>query len=490
MPHAPPINRLNRSFGRRPPPPKPPRFPALRRATTRATLIGRAAGEALQAGAARARAQTGRMASLLSKASGRALDHGRRRLALVAPRGLAMAHAVLRGMRGLAGHIVRASRRLFAGLRAISGRVAAGSLRMAHQVLVRLRHLLAMVATIDLAGRLRQVLATLGGMAIIALLGGLFVMANQESRTAGAIMPVAVAVAPPPVTVPPRPPAATREVQAPEPEPDAKPEPVMAGPAAPTPAGALPPWRRFAALPAEGTGPKLAIVIDDLGLDGAATRRLAALEGPLTLAFLPYAADLPAQTALVRAAGHELLVHLPMAPRGGLADPGPMALSGESGETEMRRRIAWNLSRFEGYVGVNNHMGSGLTENATAMRIVMQELAERGRLFLDSRTTPATVARRAARSAGIPNASRDIFLDNDQDARAVEVQFDKLEALARRHGTAIGIGHPHAETLATLERRLQQARARGFVLVPISALVDDPGETRIAAAGTGNAGTR
>jgi len=242
-----------------------------------------------------------------------------------------------------------------------------------------------------------------------------------------------------------------------------------------------PAWLRYAAeTPESDASARVVVVIDDLGLDRAALERLLSLPGPLTLSFLPYAEGLERQTRAARRAGHELLVHLPMAPKSGLSDPGPMALLAGLDEAELARRLNWNLSRFSGFVGVNNHMGSRLTEESSAMRQVMRALAGRGLLFLDSRTTPETVAQRQAAAAGLPNAARDVFLDNEQSAEAVAKGLDSLESLARHTGLAIGIGHPHPETIAALAAWLPGLAERGVVLVPISAAVKAPETARAA----------
>jgi polysaccharide deacetylase 2 family uncharacterized protein YibQ len=77
----------------------------------------------------------------------------------------------------------------------------------------------------------------------------------------------------------------------------------------------------------------------------------------------------------------------------------------------------------------------------------------------------------AARDYGVPALRRDVFLDADPAPAAIEAQWRRLLARARAHGTAIGIGHPHAATLALLERELPELAASGVALVPLSALL-------------------
>jgi len=251
-------------------------------------------------------------------------------------------------------------------------------------------------------------------------------------------------------------------------------------------AGVAPPWRRFAvAAPAVPPGtPRIAIVIDDMGMNRRNTRAAMTLPPPLTMAFLSYAPDLLEVTRAARRAGHELLVHVPMQPRGADADPGPKVLTTDLPAEALRARLDWALSRFSGYVGINNHMGSAMTADREGMRLILAELKRRGLLFLDSRTTAQSVAVGVSETLDVPHAARDLFLDNVQDVAAIKANLLRLEQIARKHGTAIAIGHPHDSTLAALRAWIPQARRRGIALVPISAVVDGGGNAdRLAEAG-------
>lgn len=234
----------------------------------------------------------------------------------------------------------------------------------------------------------------------------------------------------------------------------------------------LPAWRRFAVVsPETGGRPMVVVVIDDLGMDRKRTARAISLHGPLTLSFLPYADDLNKQTAAARAAGHELLMHVGMEPVSASVDPGPNALLTGLDSKEIHELLEWNLGRSEGYVGINNHMGSKFTADSSAMMVVMKMLKRRGLLFLDSRTTGRSVGANLARELGVPVAERNIFLDNVNETAAVDARLGELERLARRKGYAVAIGHPRDATLNALERWLQNLGDRGFALVPLSAVV-------------------
>ena len=228
------------------------------------------------------------------------------------------------------------------------------------------------------------------------------------------------------------------------------------------------------AVPFDDSGgrPMIALVLDDLGLNRPNTRRAAALPGPLTLAFMTYAEKIEGMLETAREAGHELLVHMPMQPRDADYNPGPNALIVGLDEEELARRIDWGLSRFEGFVGVNNHMGSLFTTSLPGMGQVMAELKRRGLLYLDSKTAGASVGSGLALRLGVPYAERDVFIDNDHgDKAAIRRQLAALEATAARRGYAVGIGHPHTATLDVLSEWLAEVEQRGFALVPISAVV-------------------
>ena len=252
-----------------------------------------------------------------------------------------------------------------------------------------------------------------------------------------------------------------------------------------------PAWQRYAVPVAPSDGrPRIAIVIDDLGLSAARSRRVAALPAPLTLAILPYGRAAVAMAREFRARGHEVLVHLPMQPGRASADPGPQALTVDLDDAELARRIAWNLDRFGGYVGANNHMGSRFTRDPAGMLTVIAELKRRGLLFLDSRTTPATVGALVAERLGVPGLERDFFLDSEGPTSDVAAVLRQVEQRARRTGRAIAIGHPFPVTLQALRLWLPAARAAGFQIVPISALITPPPAAAVSGApGGGDDGT-
>jgi polysaccharide deacetylase 2 family uncharacterized protein YibQ len=237
--------------------------------------------------------------------------------------------------------------------------------------------------------------------------------------------------------------------------------------------GVLLPW--LAAHPAaadcDGSGSRwLAIIIDDLGYSAAASRGAVALPAPVTLSIIPGTPHAEETAQQGAALGKEIMVHLPMSSADTpVADP--IALTEHLTADGFDRVLAEALASVPGARGVNNHMGSHLTTDPVAMQRLMQTLRAEGLFFIDSRTSADTVAAAEAERAGIPHASRNVFLDHDPEADRVAHEFDRAVSLARTQGTAIAIGHPHRDTLAVLRQRLV-ALPEDILVVPASSIVD------------------
>ncbi len=229
---------------------------------------------------------------------------------------------------------------------------------------------------------------------------------------------------------------------------------------------------------------RVSIVIDDLGQSIAHLEQLSALQLPLSIAVIP---GLPASARTVREAsrrGIELLLHQPMEPHENTGkNPGESVLLTSMPPEAVRGQVRAGLAAVPGAVGVNNHMGSRFTEDAAGVGALMAELKEHRLFWLDSRTSPASRGVEAARAAGVPAVARDVFIDAEVDADFIRGQLRKLVETARARGSAVGIGHPHPETIAALRELRDELLASGVQLVPVSRLVRSaPARTPVPAA--------
>jgi uncharacterized protein len=216
--------------------------------------------------------------------------------------------------------------------------------------------------------------------------------------------------------------------------------------------------------------PRLAIVIDDFGNDRAQADALFRLSYPLTLSVLPHLANSGEIAEEAHRRGYQVLLHLPVATVSGQKDE-PIELHPGMDAIAVGQTFAAMLDTVPYAAGVNNHEGSLGTSDPTLMNELMPLLHDRNLFFVDSRTTAATVAATAARTAGVPATSRNVFLDDEQSPGAIRKQFALAIRDAREKGSALAIGHPHPETLQVLTEMLPEVERQGVTLVFASDLV-------------------
>ena len=220
--------------------------------------------------------------------------------------------------------------------------------------------------------------------------------------------------------------------------------------------------------------PRIALVIVGLGLSEASTQAaIQRLPGAVTLAFAPYAKTLDRWIPLARAAGHEVLLTLPMEPDNFPADdPGPHTLLTSLAPAENLKRLRWVLSRTSGYVGVINDMGSRFTTSSRHLDPVLGELKRRGLMFVDSGASLRSVAARMATRIGLARAINNRFIDVKASREAIDQRLSELERIARTSGHALGVGTTYPVTFERVGRWLRRFEKKGLILVPVSALAN------------------
>ena len=320
--------------------------------------------------------------------------------------------------------------------------------------------------------------------------------------------PQAATPVPPPAPAPspsPAPPAPQRSVERPPPPPPApppapavKPPPISRSGAlavAPDPAlvqktpdGPLPiiapdgrrAWQVYARpFDTADKRPRVAILLAGLGTSDAATEAaIQGLPGAVTLAFWPYSERLDTWIRLARAAGHEVLLNLPMEPENyPTFDPGPKTLLTSLSPQQNIERLEWALSRVTGYVGVADYMGSRFTASRSDLEPVLETLNRRGLLFVDSHATTRSLAPEIAYGIGLPWAANSRFIDDAQVSRAaIDGKLRELEQIARSSKRALGIGAPYPVTLERINAWATTLAEKGIALAPVTAILESKPE--------------
>ncbi|MFN8757571.1 MAG: divergent polysaccharide deacetylase family protein [Tagaea sp.] len=296
---------------------------------------------------------------------------------------------------------------------------------------------------------------------------------REQAATPAPAPPVQSEPAPPPVAAQPAPVQPPRPTPAPQAAPQQAARPAL--PPLPPRDVEAPTWVRFSRpFDPEDRRPRIAIVMTDLGKSQAATNAAVQnLGGAITLAFSPYADNLTQWVALARAAGHEVLLNVPMEPADFPAtDPGPQTLLTTLSARQNLERLDSLLGRAQGYVGIATFAGSRFTTSTDAMRPVVDRLFARGLLLLDSRAAPNSLAARVADEVGVPRAYADRVLDVEASRPAIDRALADLERIARANGAAVGIAQPFPVTFERLINWLPLVENRGFVIAPLSAVVN------------------
>ena len=230
-------------------------------------------------------------------------------------------------------------------------------------------------------------------------------------------------------------------------------------------AALLTPCLSLSSQAAETTTPTalLVLIIDDMGNSIELGQRAIDLPGAINYAFLPHLHYSKQLAHTAHQQGKEILLHLPMS---NLAErpAGAGKLSPIMDKPQFLQTLRDDLHTIPHVSGVNNHMGSLLTQLQQPMNWLMAELKQQNLYFIDSRTSPLTVAALQAQSHQLATTSRDIFLDNQRTSDALSRQFERVILLAKQQGVAVAIAHPHEETLAFLKQALPTLTARGITL--------------------------
>ncbi|BDF93206.1 MULTISPECIES: divergent polysaccharide deacetylase family protein [Pseudoalteromonas] len=224
-------------------------------------------------------------------------------------------------------------------------------------------------------------------------------------------------------------------------------------------------------LPAVAAGKQIAIVIDDIGNHQRDLETLN-LPGKISFSILPHTPYSQIFARLASQSDKELLLHIPMQALDNSKALGPGALTSDMSKEQLQHTLGNALATLPQVKGVNNHMGSALTQESQPMKWTMEVLKKRNLYFLDSRTTGLSQAQNVANLYGVENVGRHVFLDNIISEQQLQFRLNELKYKAEHYSFAIAIAHPYPETIEFLQRKLPELEQQGFELVPLSQLVE------------------
>ncbi|MBV9269939.1 MAG: divergent polysaccharide deacetylase family protein [Candidatus Eremiobacteraeota bacterium] len=217
-------------------------------------------------------------------------------------------------------------------------------------------------------------------------------------------------------------------------------------------------------------GPQVAIIIDDCGQWLETERGVIGLPIPVTLAVLPHVHYSKLISQEASHAGKGVMLHLPMEPVSH-ANPGPGEIKTDMTDDAIVAQAEDDIAQVPLAKGVNNHEGSEASADERVMRDVIGVIKDHGLFFVDSMTSSKSVGYSIAQADGVPNASRDVFLDDQADVAYTEKQLQHAMELAQKNGSAIAIGHPKPTTLEAIKAMYPQMQAAGVEFVLASDLV-------------------
>lgn len=217
--------------------------------------------------------------------------------------------------------------------------------------------------------------------------------------------------------------------------------------------------------------PKVAFIIDDLGYETEVAKKMMELEFPIALSILPFLQYSEFIAEEGKKKNQEIMLHIPMEPNNSDADPGPGAIKSYMSEEEIRQAVRGSIFNFPYVVGVNNHMGSKITEDRKIMKIILEEIKRYDLFFIDSVTTRNSIAYEVAQEMEIKSAVRSVFLDNENGIEYIKGQMLEIQETALREGEVIAIGHGRINTFYVLKLIIPELIKAGIEIVPVSELV-------------------
>ncbi|MBP2631297.1 MAG: protein of unknown function YibQ [Firmicutes bacterium] len=220
-----------------------------------------------------------------------------------------------------------------------------------------------------------------------------------------------------------------------------------------------------------GSKAKIALVIDDFGYTEEPINAYEAIDRPLTFAVLPNHPYSKEAANRGYKSGRQIILHLPMEAMSSSAKAEVQTINVNMSDSEIRAMVNELTEAVPHIIGVNNHQGSKATSNQRVMKVVLNELASKGLLFIDSKTIASSIAYDTARAVGVKTGENKIFLDNSSDVDEIKKQLRQAGNIALKNGSAIAIGHARLNTAKAIKEFIPELEAQGIELVFASELL-------------------
>jgi len=219
---------------------------------------------------------------------------------------------------------------------------------------------------------------------------------------------------------------------------------------------------------------RIVVVLKGVGLEtAAALKAIDNLPSQIVIAFSAYSPDLPALVKHSHERGHESLVVVPMEPDDfPVNDPGPMALLSSYSAERNLQHLDQALEHANGIVGISHTMGHVLASQKAFLQPVVEDVLKRGLIWFDVHALVRSQAAALVRDNGGLYIRPNLLIDDEVSKQAIDQNLEKLEAIALKDGTAVGVAMPYPVTLDRLATWAEGLQTKGIELVCLTAIVE------------------
>jgi polysaccharide deacetylase 2 family uncharacterized protein YibQ len=173
--------------------------------------------------------------------------------------------------------------------------------------------------------------------------------------------------------------------------------------------------------------------------------------------------------------GHEVIVQLPLEPMGASANMSEEMLRSDAEPLQNMARLNTVLGRFNGPNGVTNTMGDKLLQSEKALQPILEDIKNRGLMYIAVGKRRHRLFRKIADKMNLRYGNASLVIDIQPTPDAIKKALQRLVAMARKNGSAIGIASVSNVTIEQLQAWSEELATSGVTLVPVGALAQSPG---------------